>query len=418
MKLMNGIRSLDGGNSPPMPPPGRPSQAGPAFSLQWVSLALAVCGFVALFLADLISPDISLLAEGPPIFSGLHITRTCVIAACSGLLVWFLSRPDTRISRPWTPAWMSWGTVRWVSPEPDERFCWSMSAKRLSVWAVMALSAGMVLVFLWSPSLFYKLGKEDHPVEIFSAGALFLNSILFLLLAPKLHQHLDRQKLLGVLVALAFAFTFFLIGMEEVSWFQRQLEVETPASFSENMQGELNLHNFATDEIETLYYLAAFTMLVLFPFISHVLARWAGKSSIKVFVPPPFLAYAGAMTASFNYDMWNTLPTQAAFFVSVFILVYHLTHHSATLPDTLTNISVLVFVIAAQVVFIATGDRFVRLHDVTEYKELLIPISFLIYAGNLLLKAGIPLSGGQPPPATGRLSSTRSGGITKPVNKS
>lgn len=388
---MNGIRSRDPRSSKPMSPLTKAPRPTPGFTAKSATLAIALCGLATVLLIDLLSSAISLLGEGPPLFDGFHILRTCLIATSSGILVMSLAHPGTRISRPCKPEWRSWGTVSWVSPEPDQRPRLVVSAKRLAVLTMMALAAGMVVIFLWSPGMFYKLGKEDHPVEALSAGIHFLNSVLFLFIGANLHQRLDRKKMLGSLAALGFAFTFFLIGMEEVSWFQRQLEVETPASFSQNMQGELNLHNFATDEIETLYYLAVFVVLVLFPFTSHILAHWAGDGALKIFIPPPFIAYVGAVIASFNYDMWNTLTTQTPFFVSLFILIYYLKHHSAALADKLTNISVLILVVATQVIFVAAGDRFVRLHDVTEYKELLIPVAFLIYAGNLLfqLRTGV-----------------------------
>jgi hypothetical protein len=37
-----------------------------------------------------------------------------------------------------------------------------------------------------------------------------------------------------------------------------------------------------------------------------------------------------------------------------------------------------------QVIFLTFGDRFVRLHDVTEYKEFLIPVARLLYSFDVL----------------------------------
>ena len=42
------------------------------------------------------------------------------------------------------------------------------------------------------------------------------------------------------------ALALFIVGMEEVSYFQRVIQFETPESFVGNMQGEFNLHNFNT----------------------------------------------------------------------------------------------------------------------------------------------------------------------------
>ena len=40
-----------------------------------------------------------------------------------------------------------------------------------------------------------------------------------------------------------------------------------------------------------------------------------------------------------------------------------------------------------QVVFLASGSMFLRSWDVTEYKELLIPLSFVLYSLEILQKA-------------------------------
>ena len=54
----------------------------------------------------------------------------------------------------------------------------------------------------------------------------------------------------------------------------------------------------------------------------------------------------------------------------------------------------LIVYIVTQVIFIARGSAFVRTWDVTEYKEYLIPLSFVIYSLELVMKTRkkIPLS--------------------------
>ena len=55
--------------------------------------------------------------------------------------------------------------------------------------------------------------------------------------------------------------------MEEVSWFQRSFGIKTPEALSGNKQGEMNLHNFASNTSEIVYYFASFVYLIAFPFV-------------------------------------------------------------------------------------------------------------------------------------------------------
>jgi hypothetical protein len=95
----------------------------------------------------------------------------------------------------------------------------------------------------------------------------------------------------------------FVIGLEEVSWFQRQLAIETPEVFASNLQGELNIHNFATDLVENIYYSAAFFSFVLIPFLS-TRTSWFERLGLSAFVPglAPFVVVA--IACSYNYNMW------------------------------------------------------------------------------------------------------------------
>ncbi len=68
------------------------------------------------------------------------------------------------------------------------------------------------------------------------------------------------------LFVLAFAALFFFVAMEEISWGQRILGVETPETIEEiNEQDELNIHNLHTD-------------------LFHVLL-WGGSLLLGVFIP-------------------------------------------------------------------------------------------------------------------------------------
>lgn len=64
------------------------------------------------------------------------------------------------------------------------------------------------------------------------------------------------EKLRGALL-LATALGFFFIAMEEISWGQRILQVETPAALARhNLQQELNVHNLLSGRALHLLYIA------------------------------------------------------------------------------------------------------------------------------------------------------------------
>jgi len=50
------------------------------------------------------------------------------------------------------------------------------------------------------------------------------------------------------------------------------LSLETPTAFEANLQNEIHLHNFATDQIENLFYFVMLLLFVFLPFAS--LRHW------------------------------------------------------------------------------------------------------------------------------------------------
>jgi hypothetical protein len=349
-------------------------------------MILGLLGIAAAFFIDLAVLDVPLLAEGTPILSGLYVLRTSLIAVGSGLFVIAVAQPFSQSGNAmsdWRLEWESWGTLHWFLDESGESSHFSVSLKRVTIWILMLLSLGFVFIFLNYPGFFSRLGREDRPIEMLSAAILLVNSGLFVYAATLIYKKWTYQKRLGVLIALGFALGFFVIGMEEISWFQRYIGFETPDSFSGNIQGETNLHNFATSESENIYYFSSFIFLILIPFLVHHSASLE-YDRLLIFVPSPFVAYAGTLFISYNYDMWNILFSQISYFITLFIIVYSSFNRMKNKGGASVEVALLATLIFIQVTFLAFGNYFVRLHDVTEYKELLLPLAFMIYAFDVL----------------------------------
>lgn len=178
------------------------------------------------------------------------------------------------------------------------------------------------------------------------------------------------------LAALAsLALVFALIGLEEVSWFQRITGVDTPAAFEDRGQPELNLHNSYTDVFENLYYVAAFVFIVLIPYLfagRRLLAPFAGLSSV---VPGRQVFYGAAVASAITYEMWEIIPIQLLFYLTIIALLTDPAPPGARSQSLL----VVLVMIGVQGAFLAWGDEMARTWDDTELRELLIPFGFLVY---------------------------------------
>jgi len=146
--------------------------------------------------------------------------------------------------------------------------------------------------FLWS------LYEEDHFFEnltfLLHMGSAFLFLLLFI-----------RSRKIGIsrlIPFLLFGF-FFFVGMEEISWGQRLIGLETPQFMKEiNTLGETNIHNIMpVNNRESVY--AGFFVIVSLIFLLRDLIKkrvetsgWAVK--IIPFLPPSDFYYFGLLIIS------------------------------------------------------------------------------------------------------------------------
>ena len=84
-----------------------------------------------------------------------------------------------------------------------------------------------------------------------------------------------------------------------------------------------------------------------------------------------------------NFDMWNVVFTQIAFFSSVIILFAYVVFSSKR-SDINTILFTIFVMVATHILFLTNGENFDPFWAVTEYKELLIPMVLLIYSLNVL----------------------------------
>jgi len=163
------------------------------------------------------------------------------------------------------------------------------------------------------------LHGEDGPLETLTVVCALVACAL-LLANGKGYSVLSR--ILIYLVAVAA----FLFGMEEMSWGQRILGVETPAVFVEkNVQEELNLHNFLSPRTIHLH-LPVFINLVLLIYFCFAswFSHWLPHDLRFATAPPHALALSLAfqVLAVQSFVYWSAEVTEEA--LSLLLLFFGL----------------------------------------------------------------------------------------------
>lgn len=104
---------------------------------------------------------------------------------------------------------------------------------------IIILAIVVKIIFTRFYSLY--ISGEDGFVEYFQFLFYLLSCLLSLFLVL---VNLKRNKLNIATCYLLLATALFFISMEEISWGQRILQLETPGDlFENNVQGEISLHN-------------------------------------------------------------------------------------------------------------------------------------------------------------------------------
>lgn len=172
---------------------------------------------------------------------------------------------------------------------------------RWLLWSVAAFPIFFILVTLcvkvFTPVLYSYSIKEDGFIEWPTALAFVAAGMFAFLLAAGLWQ--GRRTLLVVLYA-GLAAGMLLAALEEISWGQRVLDLDTPEFFIEHStKEELNIHNLQRFPLGPVFILVgfygAFSRLLMpgrvkrrFPFEVELLTP---RYSLATYFLPTFLLY-------------------------------------------------------------------------------------------------------------------------------
>jgi hypothetical protein len=282
------------------------------------------------------------------------------------------------------------------NPQPRPATTWPQTTWGCRLVAAVPLLVTLFLTVLMplDPFSYNRLVIEDGLVEMLSASLAAVAGLVLIRVWLAQRSMQPPANLLARGFVILFGITCLLLAGEEVSWFQRQLGFETPESFSRNIQNEFNLHNFETDRIETAYYIWAFAMTAFAAFMREGSALVRALPWLHDILPGRHAAFAGALAVGMNYEMWNTIPTQLIFFSTIAILIGFACHPRGAAGGRWMPLAVLLLLVAGQVLTITYGHTMVRRWDSTEVKELLMPLSFLIYALELRARQATPRAEG------------------------
>jgi hypothetical protein len=302
------------------------------------------------------------LLDGLPQFSLVSLVRSVAILIFCSLFLWeFINNQKPQITLVEYP---------------------NILLSKVSLSGVLFVGLSFLAAFLFKPGGFNILSDEDNVIEWGSAILHFGAAIVFIIILTKLISHKTTVNFpkftklsLGLLVI-----SFFVMGMEEVSWFQRVVDVPTPDIFAGNIQNEMNLHNFASDTLEIIYYSAAFVFFVLLPYLNLLVPTMHNNGYLKLFLPRPYIAVIGTLFCAYNFDMWNMMAMQICFWSSLVIL-FLLAKFSINSNEKYVIYFTIALVCLSQLLFLMRGEEtFARLWQITEYKEFLIPLVGFIYS--------------------------------------
>jgi hypothetical protein len=305
--------------------------------------------------------DRNFFREGVPIFNSIYLLRTLLLFLSAIFIVypfWKLKKLENHGDSVLNNSWYS----------------------RL-IFGTLLLSVAFTIYFIVDPAGFCLLGQEDNIIEGISAYLYFGSSVLFGII---FYKSIRNSQYIISLLALFLTLSFIFCGMEEISWFQRTLEIETPEYFAKNRQQEMNFHNFKTNYFENAFYTGTFIFFIIVPALLDTIGLFKNVRIISVFMPGRLILFTGSIGMAYSYDMWNVYLTQWGFFVTLFVLTFYALYANG--QDKLFARLCLAALIFSQAVFLFSGNVYSRLWDITEYKEFFMPLTFLFYSIEVLIK--------------------------------
>jgi len=174
-----------------------------------------------------------------------------------------------------------------------EKFC-KIAIFLFPIFFITLIVSNKILFGPFNES-YLSLIHEDGIIESATSIFYFISCLLSIIIG---RNFIKSKNNFSALLFFLFSATFFGIAMEEISWGQRILNLETTEFFSENIQNETNFHN-----LPIIQYVdnILFPIVGLFGSFSWLfLSKLKNKLSLRFFIPnryfmsyflPTFLFY-------------------------------------------------------------------------------------------------------------------------------
>lgn len=258
---------------------------------------------------------------------------------------------------------------------------------------LVPITVVLILGYIWFDAWGAdELSREDRVIEDFSFLFPIAGSACLALVASLMVRR--RAFRTGLLAGLG-AITFFVIAMEEISWFQRVLDLETAEFFANlNDQGEANFHNVYTHESEDIYYLGGFLLLVMLPYFREHLGRFLdriGWTSARVLLPPLWLIPPFVLAGAFVSQGFVSRAANVTFVLgSIVILIALIQKHTKAREWGRAAQSVVSLVIMVTAIVMLLGIDFtsqgVRPWIGKEYQEFYIAWGIFAYGVSVIFQ--------------------------------
>lgn len=261
---------------------------------------------------------------------------------------------------------------------------------------ILVLSVAILAII--KPTTMDWIAQEDNIVEIVSAGALLTAALIAFIFSISVAK--KYSSLILTISVVLIGILFFVIGMEEISWMQRILNVESNEFFlANNAQFETNFHNFATHFSEAAYYTGAFIFLSLLPFFHKYIDKLFSKNNVaaqlRTLLPSSWLFVPFAAVSGLSYAAYAMVGTILTLFVCMWLIHYiawplnldtnksqHITYFSL-----LSLVSIVVAYITFMYLdYSALG---VRYWVASEYREMFIGAGLLVYICDVVIRERI-----------------------------
>jgi len=286
-----------------------------------------------------------------------------------------------------------------VFPLPPDKFApveieLSAASNCKTTIALFALTLPIAVSLIINPAWTRRMLREDTGYEWVTAVlyfAAFCVMCVVVMRAFRFQQPVGISHFIWIILGILLLF----VGLEEVSYFQRQLGFDTPDQWKElNMQEEFNLHNVATGLLNRVMALAIVTCGVFLPVIASFSRRFSYllvRLNLRLPTGAAVLVFAyGTICATpqrFNVAVLDEQRWLYWAVVVVFIVLLRreFRRNRAAFWPLLAFFTLLLL---SKIFFAAFDYRFPVGNYIEEYKEFLFSLAFLLFTLTLSMRVG------------------------------